>query len=335
MNIQERIAVFSQLGKRLGNLEIEEFNDWAEDACLYNPWFTPKNVAVAILGITQILKKETLEEWYARYTFTRASKKVGVVMAGNIPLVGFHDFLCVLLSGHQLMMKPSSGDTVLLKKILSQLNEISPAMVNRIEQTDRMNDVEALIATGNDNTAAHFEFYFKDIPHLIRRNRSSAGIIMGEEPREELELLSMDIFIYYGLGCRNVSKLFIPENYDIIEMTQAWSPFAGIIHHHKYANNYEYQKAIFLLNNISFHDTGFVLLTESTRLSSPISVLHYETYSSMDDLHKKIESHKDRLQCLVSAKAWYQNSIPFGQAQSPRIDDYADGVDTMKFLTNL
>lgn len=335
MNVQERIEVFSQLGQKLKNLSPDDFNRLAESAYLQNPWFTTPHTTSAISGIIPWLQKETLDEWCSRYTFNNVSKKVGAVMAGNIPLAGFHDFLCVLISGHQLMMKPSSNDAILLKKIISLLNEISPVLASRAVQTERMNEAEALIATGNDNTAAHFDFYFKNIPRLIRKNRSSAAVIMGEEPREEWRLLGIDIFTYFGLGCRNVSKLFIPEKHNIKKSAEAWSDFAAMIHHHKYANNYDYQRAILLLNNIPFHDNGYVLLIESPQLASPVSTLHYETYSSMDHLNEKIESHKGRLQCLVSAKGWYPKSVPFGRAQYPQIDDYADGVDTMKFLTSL
>jgi len=313
MNVQERIEVFSQLGQKLKNLSRDDFNRLTETAYLQNPWFTPPNTASAISGIIPWLQKETLNEWCARYAFNSAPKKVGVVMAGNIPLVGFHDFLCVLISGHQLVMKPSSNDSVLLKKILSLLDEISPALASRAVQTERMNGAEAIIVTGNDNTAVHFEFYFKNIPRLIRKNRSSAAVVMGEEPSEEWRLLGIDIFTYFGLGCRNVSKLFIPEKHNIKKSAEAWADFAGIIQHHKYANNHDYQRAILLLNNIPFHDNGHVLLIESPQLASPISTLHYETYSSMEDLNKKIESHKGRLQCLVSAKGWYPQSIPFGE----------------------
>jgi hypothetical protein len=256
-------------------------------------------------------------------------------MAGNIPLVGFHDFLSVLISGHFLLAKLSSDDDVLMRKLANMLVAIEPAFANNFEFVDLLKEADAIIATGSDNTARYFEYYFSKRPHIIRKNRTSVGILTGHEETEDLRNLGEDIFRYYGLGCRNVSKVFVPEGYTFDKLFEANEHRQNILEHHKYHNNYDYNKSILLVNREPHFDNGFLLITPSQQLVSPISVLFYETFSSLHDLRAKLTAVKDKLQCVVSAHGWLEGSIPFGQAQCPMVWDYADGVDTLNFLQKL
>lgn len=256
-------------------------------------------------------------------------------MAGNIPLVGFHDLLSVLISGHHLAAKLSTQDSVLMKWIIAQLTDLDARWAERIHLVERLNTVDAVIATGSDNTARYFEYYFRAKPHIIRKNRTAVGVVQGSETSEELALLGDDIFSYFGLGCRNVSKIFVPEEFDLRTLPPAWSAYESIVHHHKWANNYEYQKAILLVNQQPFLDTRFIILMESKALVSPISVLYVERYADQADLHNKLAALAEKLQCVVSARGWYKGSFPFGEAQCPALTDYADGVDTLDFLTRI
>ncbi|MGC4023167.1 MAG: acyl-CoA reductase [Cyclobacteriaceae bacterium] len=336
MTLNNRIEAFHQLGEKIKNLSSQEKSILFLEIANENPWFTESNVQLAFDGISKFLNKEVLEKWSQKYSFEKIeSKKIGIAMAGNIPLVGFHDLLCVLLSGHQLIAKLSSSDSVLMKYIEKSLMEIENNFESKIIFEERLKNVDAVIATGSDNTARYFEYYFRNIPHIIRKNRTSCAVILGEESSDEFELLGKDVFSYFGLGCRNVSKLFVPENFDFKNLLKSWEIYQPIIHHHKYANNYDYQKSILLINQINFYDTGFNLLTENQNLVSPISTLYYETYRDQDDLNIKISQNKEKIQCLVSAKGWYKPSFAFGEAQYPAIDDYADGIDTMAFLKSV
>lgn len=336
MNLNDRIHAFSQLGDRISHLSDSEREQLDLGAARENSWFTAESVQLSLSGIAHFLNKEKLNQWLEAYAIDNAnSKRVGVAMAGNIPLVGFHDLLCVLLAGHQAAIKLSSQDSFLIKKLVEWLVEINPSFTERIHFVDLLKSTDAIIATGSDNTARYFEYYFRNIPHIIRKNRSSCAIIMGEESAAELHELGKDVFSYFGLGCRNVSKVFVPEDFQISRLFEAWSEYKDIINHHRYANNYDYQKSIMLVNSAPFLDNGFLLITQSPNLVSPISVLHYETYRNQEDLHKMINTQKDKLQCIVSAKGWFHDSVPFGKAQMPELWDYADGVDTMKFLSAL
>jgi Acyl-CoA reductase (LuxC). len=286
---------------------------------------------MALKGITKLLNPTSLVPWASSYHFGE-TKSVGVAMAGNIPLVGFHDFLCVLMAGHRIHIKMSSQDSVLLQFIMDELVKIQPDFSDRIVIADKLKNLDAVIATGSDNTARYFEYYFRNIPHIIRKNRSSCAIIMGEEPQDELKKLSVDVFSYFGLGCRNVAKVFVPAGYKVTLLLDAWADLKDIIHHHKYANNYDYQKSILLVNQVPFYDNGFVLLTANSQLVSPISVLYYEDYNDLEDLNTKIKSIEAKTQCIVSANGWFQGSERFGEAQFPSLTDYADQIDTMSFL---
>jgi hypothetical protein len=335
MKMENRINAFATLGQRLNHWENGEKEALYDRVQAENPWFTTPNLDLAFRGIQKFLTPEKLHELVSGYTFKSEPKKVGVAMAGNIPLVGFHDLLCVLLSGHSIVIKPSSQDSVLIRFIKDQLIDIEPAFAEKIFIEERLNHVDALIATGSDNTARYFEYYFRKIPHIIRKNRSSCAILVGEEPAEELSALGNDVFSYFGLGCRNVSKLFVPADYKFDGMFRSWENFSSIIHHHKYANNYDYRKSIYLVNRDPFFDNGFVLITENKALVSPISVLFFEYYEDQKDLHQKMEEQKDKIQCIVSAQGWWPGSVGFGQAQFPDVADFADGVNTLAFLQSL
>jgi hypothetical protein len=336
MTLDDRINAFSALGLRISSLTEVEKEVLHSGAARLNPWFSAESVALALQGITLFLQKENLQKWIAPYNIPQTGgKKIGIAMAGNIPLVGFHDFLSVLISGHVAVVKLSSQDSYLISTLSEWLIQINPGFKEKIQFVDLLKNTDAIIATGSDNTARYFEYYFRNIPHIIRKNRSSCAIIMGEENQQELAALGPDVFSYFGLGCRNVSKIFIPEDFNIASLFEAWNAHKEIIHNHRYANNYDYQKSIMLVNKIPFLDNGFLLITENQNLVSPISVLHYETYSNQVELHAKIESQKEKLQCIVSANGWFMNSIPFGKAQMPELWDYADGIDTLRFLGSI
>lgn len=333
LNHSARLAAFASLGRRLATLSEDELTDLAARARNQNAWFDLPNVRTAIGGVAHMLAEPLLSRWAGRYRAEPSQpRQVGVVMAGNIPLVGFHDLLCVLLSGHTLLAKLSKDDTVLMLWIMKELTDIEPAFTERLQVVERLNAADAFIATGSDNTARYFEFYFKSRPHIIRRNRTSVGILTGRESAEELAALGPDIVQYYGLGCRNVSKLYVPEGYSFVPLLDALQPWHTVLNHHKYQNNYDYNKSILLVNAVPHLDNGFLLLTESAALVSPISVLHYSTYTQEIDLLDQLTDVAAQTQALVSAGGRYPASVPFGQAQLPSVADYADGIDTMEFL---
>lgn len=330
------MAAFVRLGLRLRETPDEVGQGWANRAKAENGWFTEGNIAHAINGIVHLLREKELRQWLGNYDFPAVEpRKVGIVMAGNIPAVGFHDFLCVLLAGHTLLAKLSSQDSVLLTEIGNLLTEIEPRFGERIRFTERLNDADAVIATGSDNSARYFRHYFGHLPHIIRQNRTSCAVLTGEETADELLALGGDITQYFGLGCRNVSKIHIPEGYDLGIFFRGIEPLSHLAHNHKYANNHAYQRAIFLINQTPHLDNGFLILAESEALVSPVAVLHYEKYSDSGELEGKITASRQKIQCLVSRNGWYPGSIAFGNAQCPAVWEYADGVDTMRFLLDL
>ena len=336
IDLQKRIDAFAELGRRLATLPDWQLDDWSRRAMSFNGWFTPESVKAAINGIVAYLEPAGLQAWAARYPIeSQQPKTIGIVMAGNIPLVGMHDMLCVLICGHTLQGKLSSQDPFLPKAVMTLLTEIEPGFANKIHFVERLQGFNAVIATGSNNSARYFDFYFSKYPHIIRKNRHSCAILKGDEPEEELRKLGSDIFLYYGLGCRNVSKLYVPEGYNFSKLLDSTAQYKEVANNHKYNNNYDYHKAVFLVNSIPHLDTGYLLLNENEALSSPISVVYYEQYSSEQQLVPRIEALREELQCIVSHQGWFPGSIPTGTAQEPRIDDYADGVDTMAFLTGL
>ena len=338
MNLDERIKAFSDLGEILRNTiegkgenQLNNLTDLINNQVKYNQFFTPFNVRMAISSIAGELSSENLKKWTDQYpalNMNFSPENVAVIMAGNIPLVGFHDFLSVLISGNNLIAKTSSKDAELIVRIGEILSSINPGFMDKIRFTDGLlTGFDAIIATGSDNSSRYFEYYFGKYPHIIRKNRNSIAIITGDETDNELETLGNDIFSYFGLGCRNVSKIFLPEGYDVHTMIKNWQRFSDVINHSKYANNYEYNMAIYLVNKEKFLDTGYLLLKESVQLSSPVSVLYYEFYKSERELSVKIDNLKEKIQCVIGKK-----NIPFGKAQCPKLWDYADNEDTLDFL---
>ncbi len=335
MNFENRLHSFVQLGQRLAAIDSTTLNAIYDRVGNQNPWFTPTNIKIALTGVSRMLGESALRQWLSTYSLDddRPPKVVGLVLAGNIPLVGFHDILTVLITGNIALIKPSSKDTVLTEFVLGQLTDIEPRFRDRFSFTETLRNFDAVIATGSDNTSRYFEYYFGKYPSVIRKNRTSCAILTGHETFEELEQLGMDVFTYFGLGCRNVSKLWVPENYDFPTLLDQWKKYDDVIHHHKYANNYDYQKAIVLVNETPFLDNGIVLLTESDKIVSPVSVLYYEYYRSPEDLKQKINLVSDKIQCIVGKTP--PATVPFGQAQLPGPWDYADNVDTVEFLVGL
>ena len=331
-----RISMFYTLGQRLLLLSEQQREELAYRAGGQNNWFTPKSVNQAIDAIGRSLSQEALEQFTNGYTLAPATPKtIGLVMAGNIPLVGFHDLLSVLIAGHKALVKLSSQDTVLMQFVINQLRDIEPALADRITITERLQGMDAVIATGSDNSARYFKHYFAKNPHIIRQNRTSVGIIKGEEGAEAVKALGDDLFRYYGLGCRNVSKLYVPRGYDFKPFIDALLDNESVLDHHKYRNNYDYNKSIYLVNKEPHLDSGFFLVRESEELVSPISVIFYEAYASEAELDLKLATKQDKIQAIVSENGWYTGSIPFGTAQEPDLWDYADGMDTLEFLDGL
>lgn len=339
MQQSERLQTFITLGEYLRSPDsAPERDEISHRANFYNNWFTPQNNSKALSAIANdMLTATNLTHWLSIYNPEPAEPKtVGVVMAGNIPAVGFHDLLCVLISGNNLLAKTSSQDLVLIQYLIQKITDINPAFAERITLAERLNAADAFIATGSDNTARYFEYYFGKRPHIIRRNRTSVGLLMGEEGPEAFAKLGEDILSYYGLGCRNVSTLLVPQDYDFIPLLQTLDPLAPIYKNlSKWINNYDYNKSIMLVNRVHHLDNGYLMLTENESLVSPISVVHYQTYLDQDEAAAILQKQADKIQVVASANGWYPGSVPFGQTQHPGLSDYADGVDTMKFLTSI
>jgi hypothetical protein len=338
MNLEERIRSFALLGeilrKALENPSAaysDQILTLIDNQQMHNPWFTPENTRMAINAIANELTEENLLKWTSTYPELKMDSfplKAGVIMAGNIPLAGFHDFLSVLISGNTLISKTSSKDSELIISISEILCSINPGFRDRIKFTEgTLTDFDLVIATGSNNSSRYFEYYFGKYPNIIRKNRNSIAIIEGDETEAELEALGTDVFSYFGLGCRSVSKLYIPKGYDLSIFSRVWDAFNGIINHTKYANNYDFNKAVYLVNKEKFHDTGYLLLKEDNALSSPVSVLHYEYFDSLTYVIQQTELLRERIQCITG-----RHYTPFGKSQAPHLWDYADGIDTLEFI---
>ncbi len=332
MTLSERINALAQLGNKLASLPQPVLNQWAVNAGNENRWFTPKAVKMAINGISNMLAKDTLETWVKDYLYTNSNKRIGIIMAGNIPLVGFHDLLSVLISGNVAAIKLSSQDKILMPLVTDLLILIAPQFESQIQYISKLENIDAVIATGSDNSARYFKQYFGQQPNIIRKNRTSCAVLTGNESEDEISALGKDIFSYFGLGCRNVSKLYVPKDYDFIPFLHLLESFKEIGNHSKWVNNYDYNKSIYLVNRVPHLDTGFLLLKESAELVSPLSVLYYETYDNQKVLERLLASNKEKIQCIVGLKT---DRINFGQTQYPKVWDYADGVNTLKFLEDL
>lgn len=337
MDLSARIAAFARLGRWIDELKAtDEGETLAHRAHYENNWFTPEATHLALAALAdRYLNGPALEAWASAYPEISAPKHVGVVMAGNVPAVGFHDALTVLVTGHRLLAKLSSQDTVLMRALLTKLTELEPRFAERIEFAERLNAADAVIATGSDNSARYFEYYFGKKPHIIRKNRTSVALLTGVEPADELAKLGTDVLTYFGLGCRNVSKLYVPDDYRFDEFYEAIEAQGDVILHHKYRNNYDYNKSVMLVNQTPFLDNGFLLLHENAALVSPISVVHFERYRHLDEAKNALQAQADGIQCVATAGGWLPGSVAFGTSQSPALTDYADGVDTMAFLTKL
>lgn len=339
MSPEERINAFKQLGKYLASGD-EQLKEAVQKAAYHNSWFTLESINSAIASWAHALDEAKLGQWIGLYQFKPQlfPKRIGLILAGNIPMVGFHDILCVLASGNSAAIKLSSQDTILIPFILSKLVEVAPEFSRHISYPERMKEIDAVIATGSNNSARYFEFYFGKHPHIIRKNRNSIAILKGNETKEQLRNVGKDIFSYFGMGCRNVSKLYFPKGYDITAFIDELEGFAGIVsQHHKYINNYDYYKSIYLVNKTPHLDNGFLLLKEDKTLASPLSVVYYEYYSDIHQLQGELAAQQDHIQCIAyeGAASFSNQTVPYGMTQYPELWDYADGIDTMKFLLEL
>ncbi|UAY53276.1 acyl-CoA reductase [Ferruginibacter albus] len=331
MNLQNRIDLLKQLGDYLQNDLNGEWNAVMQKAYEQNNWFTPDFTALAAKNIAeQFLQADKLTQWAKHYFIDDnvAGKNVGLVMAGNIPLVGFHDFLSIFICGHKQTIKLSSKDDILLKHLIQKLIEWNSDIKNYVSFSEMLKGCDAYIATGSNNSARYFEYYFSKYPSIIRRNRTSVATLKGDETTEDLEKLSDDIHLFFGLGCRNVTKIFVPKEYDFVPLLNSFNKYKHFIDHNKYKNNYDYNLSIQLMNNRFYMTNGSTLMVESESIFSPIAQLNYSFYDNMDLLLESLKNNND-IQCIAG------KDIPFGNAQSPSLMDYADGVDTIQFLLTL
>lgn len=364
MLLEKRIIAFAKLGEILrtanpelrvrssGSTPYSKLAASVRQAQQHNGWFTEENILLALDSLGEMLREDKFRTWIKKYPETSTerskAKRVGVIMAGNIPMVGFHDFLCVLMSGNIFIGKPSSEDSFLLPAIADILIEAEPEFKSKISFiTTPIKSADAFIATGSNNSARYFEYYFAKHPHIIRKNRNSVAIINGKETETDLANLGKDIFQYFGMGCRNVSKLYIPKDYNLDKFFPAIVDFGDVINHNKYYNNHQYHRTIYLLNNEKFLDNNFLMLKESKEIASPVATLYYERYKDQKELIKKLTERKENIQCIVastlqvsSLKSPVSDSnnlslVEFGKSQSPELWDYADGVDTLEFLLGM
>lgn len=349
MQLQERINAFIKLGDFLRQFsnEVIQMNDIVEHNDIFfdgfkhqiklaeehNGWFTQENIRFSLKSWSDALTEDNLTTWLNPYKIDNITpKQVAIIMAGNIPLVGFHDFLAVLICGHQVLVKQSSNDKHLLPYLAKYLEFVAPQFKNCITFTEgRVENFDAVIATGSNNTARYFEYYFKDKPAIIRKNRNSVAVLTGEETEADLKGLSEDIFRYYGLGCRNVSKIYVPKSYTFDAFFEAIYPWHHIIDKAKYANNYDYNKAVYLMSEFDMLENGFFMIKEDASLASPIATLFYEFYENKEQLEENLKANKAQIQCIV-ANGFTENEIAFGATQTPQLWEYADDVDSVEFL---
>lgn len=332
MTLQTRIQILLRLREFFLNPD-EEWLAAQERAYRENPWFIPEFVTLSIQNITeQFLKEAALISWTAHYQIAERNetpKNIGLVMAGNIPLVGFHDLLCCFITGHKTTIKASSKDAVLIKFIVAKMNSWDAEIADLIQFAENLKGCDAYIATGSNNTSRYFEYYFGKYPNIIRKNRTSVAILDGSENPAELEALADDIQLYFGLGCRNITKIYVPENYDFLPLLNALRKYEHYIDFHKYKHNYDYHLAILIMSNRFYMNNDSIILTENIAAYSPVSQVHYEKYADLNQVLSALDGNNE-IQCIVG-----HGQIPFGSAQVPGLFDYADGIDTMQFLTAL
>lgn len=350
MTLETKKSVFVELGKFLSQFSegasarksdvlyndifFDDFEKLIHLSQSHNGWYTPEQVYFAVKSWADALTDENITKWISKYDFSanQKEKTVALILAGNIPLVGFHDFLSVLITGNKALVKTSSNDQHLLPFLAKYLIAVDENLKDKITFVEgKLENFDTVIATGSNNTARYFEYYFKDKPSIIRKNRNSAAVLNGKETKEELEALGEDIFRYFGLGCRNVSKLFVPKDYSFENFFQAVFKYKDVIHYEKYANNYDYNKAVFLMSNFKLTDNGFLTLKEDSSYASPISSVFFEYYENLEDLKSRLKAEEEQIQCIVSNNL-IENSVSFGQTQNPQLWDYADNVDTITFL---
>jgi hypothetical protein len=342
MNTENQVLGLTRLSEYIKdflNKNQEDYNDNDSDFELLlkrseieNPWFTIENQKFALKQWTDLLTEENITDWLKEYQISKTTKRVGLILAGNIPLVGFHDVISVVLSNHIPVIKLSSKDKYMIPFLLKKWNEFSEGNVS-FEFVEKLENFDAVIATGSNNTARYLEYYFKNHLNIIRKNRTSIAVLKGDETEEELKLLAEDIFRYFGLGCRNVTRLFIPQDFVLDRLFESFLDFQEIINHNKYANNYDYNRAVYLLNQDKFWDNNFVMLKEDEKLFSPLSVINFSRYSSLDEVKSFISENEENIQCVVAKEELGLDSIKLGEAQNPGLNTYADNVDTMKFLS--
>lgn len=352
MTLEHKKNIFVALGKFLSqfsevenlkkesvlnnDLFFDRFIDLIKLSQSHNGWYTNDNVYFSIQSWAEALTIDNLNQWLDAYDFTNVdSKTVGLILAGNIPLVGFHDFISVLLSGHKVLVKTSSNDQHLLPFLAKYLISIEPRLVNYITFAEgKLEGFDAVIATGSNNTARYFEFYFKEKPSIIRKSRNSVAVLNGQETKDQMIALGEDVFRYFGLGCRNVSKIFVPKDYNFDAFFGGMFPYQEVIKYEKYINNYDYNKAVFLMSNFNLLDNEFLIIKEDSSYASPISSVFYEFYDNLEDIKLRLQTDNEQIQCIVSNDL-IENSVAFGQTQKPNLWDYADNVDTIKFLITL
>lgn len=339
LTLTQRIHAFHLLGRYLEQTSAPALQRIIQDAAHHNPWFTSVNVERSLKAWATLLEESALHEWLAPYPFGEdVDRTVGLIFAGNIPLVGFHDLLAVLCAGYRVQVKLSSQDQMVTRHLMDKLVEIEPAFGERIQVVDRLNAFDLVIATGSNNSARYFDYYFGKYPHIIRKNRNGVAVLDGSETKADLALLGEDIFSYYGLGCRNVAKIFVPAGYDVAHFFEGIAPYEWIREHHKYANNYDYYKSIYLVNGEPHFDNGFLLLKPSASLASPLSVLYLEEYASDEMLAARLQEDTAMIQCVVGRVEALEKShldmpvVSFGDSQFPGLTDYADGINTLAFL---
>ena len=339
IELKTRLVYFNRLSELLTSYLNEEKNNWTiklsnaiKEAESYNPWFTKINIENALRYWSKKLRTQNLEKWIKKYDFKETGSTVAIIMAGNFPLAGFHDFICGVISGNKIIAKPSSDDKILICFFIDYLKKTFPELDDVITLSEKkLSSFDKVIATGSNNTFNYFEYYFRNKKSILRKNRNSIAVLNGNESVHELENLSKDIFQYFGLGCRNVSKIFIPTGYDLEKFKKHFTAFKDLIYHNKYSNNYNYHKTIKIMNNEKFIDNDYFILTESDEFSPPISVINYQYYKDIKEVQEIIEENQNRLQCVVSHYN-IKNSVEFGETQNPKLYEYADNIDTFDFL---
>ena len=352
MTLETKKSVFVELGKFLSQFSenntlknptvlhneafFDAFVDLVQLSQSHNGWYTPENVYFSIHSWAEALTEKNLNQWLSSYTIPiQESKNIALILAGNIPLVGFHDFLSVLITGNNVLVKTSSNDQHLLPFLAKYIIAVQPGLAKNITFVDgKLENFDAVIATGSNNTARYFEYYFKDKPSIIRKSRNSVAVLTGNETQEQLTALGEDIFRYFGLGCRNVSKLFVPKGYSFVPFFEAIFVYQDVIHYEKYANNYDYNKAVFLMSNFKLLDNGFLTLKEDQSHASPISSVFYEFYNDINELKTKLKLESEQIQCVVADRT-IDDNVAFGQTQNPQLWNYADNTDTISFLLTI